>query len=49
MEKYDPELNEGPPRWGENYVSAADNVQAIKRQFAEEEELGMMIKMLTKD
>ena len=42
--KYDPELLDGDPLWGKNYISAEQNLPAIKRQFAEEEKEGMMIR-----
>jgi len=43
--KYDPEVSEGQPEWGRNYVSAAQNVSAVRKQFEEEAALGMMIRL----
>ena len=47
--KYDSELTEAPSSWGENYVSAAENVEAVEKQFQEESDLGMMVKFETSE
>ena len=41
--KYDPEILEGPPEWGRNYISASENVPAVRKQFVAEAALGMMV------
>jgi len=43
--KYDPEVSEGQPEWGRNYISASQNVPAVRKQFEEEAALGMMVRM----
>ena len=44
MEKYDTELLDGDQVWGKNYISAEQNLPAVKKQFEDEEKEGLMIR-----